>query len=157
MAQGVTKPLELEALDGFPGKAGNAIKRAHEAVTMIPSVGPPFDDMSPQAKEKWKVLQFEWNAVLKETDREFLRMYCESWAEYQKAVMMIAVEGEVTTNGAGSKVRSPWILIRDKHKDDLMKMLIQFGATPAARARVFANLAKGDALPSAGKFGGLVQ
>lgn len=152
--KGSPKPVELEALDGFPGKRGNITKDVYSRVSDLAGVGPPFEDMTDLAKEKWKVLQFEWNCFLKQTDREYLRAYCDTWADWRIAKDHLDAEGMVVMGKEGP-VRSPWTFIADKKMAEITKMLIQFGATPLARTKVFK--ADEEAKKAAGKFTGLVQ
>lgn len=140
------KTLEQKRLEGFPGKKGDCEKDAAEVSVQLPVVGAPFEDMSDEAKNQWKVLAWEWEVLLKETDREFLRLYCETWDELRKARLMIQVEGAVMVGTKGGLVQNPWCRIAADKETKMIQMLDKIGATPTARARVLTADAKNGIL-----------
>ena len=152
------KPASLERLEGYPGKGGSSNRSKKEiddqiaAEAHIGEIGPPFPDMSPKAQEKWKVLQHEWALILKASDRDFLRLYCETWCDLMEAQTMVAVLGPATLVELGSK-QNIWAVRVERCRDLLRRLLVEVGGTPSARQKV--EISKPP--EKGGKFAGLTN
>lgn len=135
------KPASLERAEGYPGKGGlrnrskAQIDAQIEAEASIPPIGAPFTDMAPRAQKKWKILGHEWAVVLKETDREFLRLYCEMWVDLMDTQVMLSALGPICNTRDGYKM-SPYAVRAGSLRAEMMRMLVQVGGTPAARQKV---------------------
>lgn len=154
------KPAELARLDGYPGKGcrkSNAdLGKQAAAADQLAPVGEPYPDMSDKAKAKWEELRRVWWILLKETDREPLRIYCETWCDLMEAQTMVLAFGAIMPTITGDSFReSPWSIKVHRYRQMLHKMLQDFGATPASRQRVELNNS-GPVDPTS-KFKGLVN
>lgn len=154
------KPMELKRLDGYPDKGGGKLgteaeRDAYfEVVDKLAPVGEPYPDMSERAKAKWYELQRDWYVLLKQTDRDQLRLYCETWANLMEAQAMVAAFGTTTTTAQGGIKAAPWAVQVNQLRDQCRRMLADFGANPAARQRV--GLGNEPEKPKT-KFGDLVN
>lgn len=108
-------------------------------------VGLPPSDMSEAAKGKWAEAADEWRAVLAESDRDALRMYCEAWAEMVNAQRRVEEDGAMILTPNGMVQKSPWMTKVEHSREFCRKMLSEFLGSPSARAR-----AEGLAEPPAG-------
>jgi P27 family predicted phage terminase small subunit len=154
-------PDEQKALMGYPGKGGGAksnaeIKASVAAGKTIGPIGDPFPDMAEPAKAKWYELSVSWSILLKATDRQALRIFCETWCDLMVAQTMTAMEGPVVPLKDGSAMReSIWANRVHKLRPLVNKMLTDFGATPSARTRV--ELVPQGPVKAESKFNGLVN
>jgi P27 family predicted phage terminase small subunit len=75
--------------------------------------------------------------VLTVMDVPMLMLYCESWSRYKKAQteMRKPGQGMVIRNAMG-KTRNPWLAILDKAHEQMLKIQLEYGMSPAARTRV---------------------
>jgi len=103
--------------------------------------------MSDAAQAKWLVAATEWRLVLTGSDRDALRMYCESWAEMENAQMRVAEDGAMILTPNGMVQKSPWLTKLEQSREFCRKMLAEFGGSPSARMRVSGN-DKTDADPA---------
>lgn len=151
------KPAAQERAEGYPGKGGSTNRSKKEideqikAESNIPDIGPPFPDMSPKAQEKWKVLEHEWALILKQSDRDFLRLYCEVWVDLMEAQTMVALLGPAALTSETKQ--NAWATRAERCRDLLRRLLIEVGATPSARQKVEIAAPK----KSGNKFEGLIN
>lgn len=85
--------------------------------------------------------------VLRQSDETALALLCLAWSDYRKAQGKIATTSEVlavyATDAAGKSAAvegefqvNPWVRLRDKAWERLVRLLPEFGLTPSARARL---------------------
>ena len=79
--------------------------------------------------------------LITKLDKVALAMLCDAWAEYINADAMIARPkeeggGYLVTTPNGYEVQSPWVAIKNKAFEKLMKAGVEFGLTPSSRNRV---------------------
>jgi P27 family predicted phage terminase small subunit len=88
--------------------------------------------------------------ILTELDAEALALLCDAYADYLEARAIVAREGltyESATESGGTMIRPrPEVDMKARAWARVEKMLSNFGATPAARAKVHAA-AEGDLDP----------
>ena len=154
-------PAELQAMLGHPDKGGGAksvaeTKAKVAAAAKLSPVGAPFDDMTEVAMAKWYSLSETWKVLLRETDREALRMLCETWVELMEAQTMMLIVGQVVPSKDGTSLtESSWSRKVGKLRPLVHKMLVEFGATPSARNRV--DISDPGPVKPSSKFDGLVN
>lgn len=91
-----------------------------------------------EAKTEWKriVSTLVSFVGLNEIDRSLLAVYCQTWAEYQRAINELAKDGEwyetQTTNGVICRLH-PMVQIRNAARDALLKYGSKLGLSPSAR------------------------
>lgn len=154
LSNGIPKPIEHEALEGYPGKRKKKVSFAQEYD--VPGIGKPYVHMRPLAKEKWIELAETWKYVLKATDREMFRQYCEIWVDMRSAEDMYYVQGHVVPTEKGGWKKSPYFQVAMDCRDRLNRMCQEFGATPAARARVAKEIDDPNSNKNKSKFKGLM-
>lgn len=95
------------------------------------------DDLSPEAAKQWdKIVKTLTDAgIMTVPDSIALALYCEAFALHQKAMAHLRSEGPVVPGEYGPKM-SPWFKVQKDTSDRMLKMLIEFGMTPASRSRL---------------------
>lgn len=74
--------------------------------------------------------------VISAADRDALVLYCRSWVEAEDAHAKILETDYIVKSPKGYPIINPWVSIRRKAEERCLKILEQFGMTPAARVRV---------------------
>jgi P27 family predicted phage terminase small subunit len=141
------KPTALRVIEGNPGK--RALNRSE------PDAGPlgaPPGDLKGIALAKWGEMARLWRLVLTAADRDQLAEYCRLEAERVQAMEKLAEEGPIAVTAGGAPVQSAWKIILNKCREDMRKIAVEFGGTPASRARV-----KSNGEPPQSKFGSLLK
>jgi P27 family predicted phage terminase small subunit len=126
-------PTALKLLRGNPGKrAINQDEPQPEAGADMP------EGLSDGASKHWPVVakQLEDARVLTKLDGAALALYCETWARWADANEKVIKLGAVVKSPSGFPIQSPYLAIANKAHDQLVKLLIEFGMTPAARTKV---------------------
>lgn len=62
--------------------------------------------------------------------------YCAAVARHERAVRMLAEEGEIITGYRGSRVRNPWMLVLSQASDEAKSLGAKFGLTPSDRSQI---------------------
>lgn len=141
------KPNRLKVIEGNPGK--------RPLNTSEPDAGPlgdPPSDLGGVSLEKWREMSRLWRLVLTAADRDQLAEYCRLEAERVEAMEKLAEEGPIATTAGGAPVQSAWKIILNKCREDMRKIAVEFGGTPASRTRV-----KSNGEPVQSKFGSLLK
>lgn len=96
------------------------------------------DDLQGEARAEWFRLSaiLSGMGVLTLAERGALVCYCRAWARMTKAAAKLEVEGEVISSPSGYQIQSPWLAIHNKALEQVVKLLAEFGLTPASRTRV---------------------
>ena len=89
--------------------------------------------------------------VLTETDGDALTAYCEAWVTWKQATQKIRQFGMVIKGKGDVPVMSPYVKIAHQALHQMRGLLVEFGMTPSARARI--RVPEGAAAP-ASKWGG---
>lgn len=141
------KPTALKLIEGNPGK-----RVLNDAEPNAGPIGDPPADLDAVALDKWREMARLWRLVLTAADRDQLAEYCRLEAERVEAMEHLAEEGPVAKTAGGAPVQSAWKIILNKCREDMRKIAVEFGGTPASRARVKSN---GEQPQS--KFGALLK
>lgn len=94
--------------------------------------------LSTEAKAEWKriVPTLVKLVGVHKIDRSLLATYCETWAEWHRAVTTLAKEGEfyeAKTKSGLIKMKHPLVGIRQAARADLVKIGAKLGLSPSAR------------------------
>lgn len=128
-------PTALKVVRGNPGKRPlNKAEPEYEKGADVP------DYLSPAAKKHWSEVYKMLNdaGVLTKVDSHVLGMYCEAFATWRDATDKVAKHGTVIKAPSGFPVQSPFLAIANKAHEQMRKLLIELGMTPASRTKVTA-------------------
>jgi P27 family predicted phage terminase small subunit len=128
------KPTKLKELEGNPGKRA-LNKKEPKAESAIP---PCPNHLTGAAKTEWNNLTKELHALklLAKVDRAALAICCTAWADYVQAVNKLKKEGSVIISDKGGMYQNPWVAIKKRSMDQVVKFYAEFGMTPSSRSRV---------------------
>jgi P27 family predicted phage terminase small subunit len=155
-------PTHLKVLRGNPGHQALRPEREpdYEAAVDIPEP-PAF--LMPVAKEEWRRIAtgLYHLGLLTLVDENPLAAYCQAYARWVTAEASLAkmAERDLLTSGlmikttGGNAIQNPLVGTANKAASDMLRYAIEFGFTPAARARIAAGAPDGSAKS---KFAGLI-
>jgi len=128
------KPSALKELEGNPGK------RAVNDQEPKPDVAIPEcpTHLNGAARTEWKRITKELHALklIAKIDRAALAICCTAWADYVKACNILRVQGEVIISDQGGLYQNPWVAIKKRSMDQVMKFYAEFGMSPSSRTRL---------------------
>jgi P27 family predicted phage terminase small subunit len=89
-------------------------------------------------RRKWVELlaELDEEGLIKAVDREALACYCEAVEELATAKKTLAEEGSTFTTEKGYVGQHPAVAIKNKAVARVRQFALEFGLTPAARARL---------------------
>ena len=126
-------PSALRILRGNPRKhALNADEPTPGALDLTPPRG-----LSTPGRAEWRRVapMLARLGILTETDAAALRAYCEAFATWQEATAGIRAAGMVEQTEFGLRA-SPYVKIANEAATQMRALLVEFGMTPSARARI---------------------
>jgi P27 family predicted phage terminase small subunit len=128
------KPTEIKKLEGNPGKRAINKKEPKPKVEMPDCP----NHLQGAAKTEWTRLVKELSALgmLAKVDRAALAMCCTAWADYVQAENKVKKEGAVIISDKGGLYQNPWVSIKARRMDQVMKFYAEFGMTPSSRSRI---------------------
>ncbi|MHB9839972.1 phage terminase small subunit P27 family [Paraburkholderia terrae] len=129
-------PTALKLVRGNPGK------RPIPAAEARPSRDVQVPDwLSPAALRHWPVIAEPLHAagLLTAIDTTALGLFCESFILWKDANDKLLKFGPVVKGAAGYPVRSPYMRIVSQQSELMLRILAEFGMTPASRTRVTAS------------------
>ena len=139
---GGRKPLAQEVKEATGAFRKNPQRKAASAPTADGQSPTPPKGMCRVAKAKWKELiaDLKRNGVLSTDTREMLVSYCTifaKWIEARKKVEEtgLAIES-VDKMGQLVITKNPYVSEMNKFRDQLNKLLPEFGLTPASRQKL---------------------
>ena len=90
------------------------------------------------AKAEWRRIANELHdaGLLKFVDRAALAAYCQAWARWMQAELLVQKIGLVVKTTNGNIIPSPAVGIANVAMRDMIKALREFGMTPSSRARL---------------------
>jgi P27 family predicted phage terminase small subunit len=128
------KPTAIKELEGNPGKRAINKKepKPESKIPVCPS------HLKGEARTEWKRLTEELDALhmISNLERAALAACCTAWADYVKACNKLEKEGEVIISEKGGLYQNPWVAIKKRSMDQVMKFYAEFGMTPSSRSRV---------------------
>lgn len=131
-------PSKVKELAGNPGK--RAInKKEPKPASRVPQCPP---HLKGDAKVEWKRVTKELHTlgILTKVDRATLTAYCMAWGDLVKAEQQIEKEGEVIVSDKGGMYQNPWVAIKKRSMDQVVKFSAEFGMTPSSRSRLKVEL-----------------
>ena len=128
------KPSALKELEGNPGKRALNTKEPKPSAD-IPTMPP---HLKGAARNEWIRITKELRALklISNIDRAALTAYCTAWGDYVRACGKLEKEGEVIVTEKGTMYQNPWVGIKNKAMEKILKISAEFGMTPSSRARV---------------------
>lgn len=131
-------PTALKVVRGNPG--GRPLNE-HEPKPPRASPEKIPDWLSPQAREHWPEVakQLADAGVLTDLDRPALAQYCEAFVIWRQAYDKVLKFGLVVKAQSGFPVQSPYLSIAKQQSERMLRILTEFGCTPASRTRVTAS------------------
>lgn len=141
-------PAKIVAIKGNPGK--RAIRKDAPG---FGAIGDAPDDLNDVARRKWAEAAQQWSIVLTASDRDALRLYCETWAEMLNAQARVEEDGAMILTPNGMVQKSPWLTKLEQSREFCRRMLAEFGGSPSSRARVSAKDQDDETDPAAKFFG----
>lgn len=132
------KPNEIKILEGNPGKRSLTIP---PPFTRTKNVPPAPSHLSPIARAEWARLAdelFNLN-LLKKVDVKSFEQYCVLYAKYRDANAKVKEQGMVIKSPNGYPMVNPYHTIAMQCGRDMMRILTEFGMTPASRTRLHAE------------------
>lgn len=128
------KPTELKELEGNPGKRRINHQEPKPDVA-IPECPPHLKGV---ARTEWTRLTDELHTLklITKIDRAALAICCTAWADYVKACNKLDKEGEVIISDQGGMYQNPWVAIKKRSMDQVMKFYAEFGMSPSSRTRI---------------------
>lgn len=128
------KPTGLKQLEGNPGKRALNKKEPKPGVK-IPAAPA---HLSADAKQEWKRVTkiLVTLQIITEADRAALTAYCMAWSDLVKAEKKLKKEGEVIISDKGGMYQNPWLAIKKRSMEQVVKFGAEFGMTPSSRSRI---------------------
>lgn len=128
---------------GYPGVQGRKPKPSTIAEKQKERRGNktiphPPEYLSDEAKECWKRLikVLKGAGLIERADADALAMYCKAYERWLEAEENIKKFGMVTESRNGFPIVSPFVSVADKSMAQMMRLLTEFGMTPASRSRI---------------------
>lgn len=130
-------PTAIHKLNGNPSHVDLEARERTEPKYKPLRAEPP-DHLTDDAKAEWhRVLPIlERAGVLTEADAPALEAYCMAYGNWKEACLMVQRFGTLTVGKNGTPEPSPWQKIQIQNYDKMLKIMVEFGMTPASRSRV---------------------
>lgn len=132
-------PPALKLITGNPGK--RPIEADPHAIEIAVPGAP--EHLNAIARAEWERVTAELlkAGLVTRLDRPALAAYCDAWAEYVHAKLMMdrpAEEGGgyMVKTPNGYEVQSPWLAVANKAFEKMLKVGVEFAMTASARNRV---------------------
>jgi P27 family predicted phage terminase small subunit len=127
------KPAALKILDGNPGK--RPIKDEPKPVPIAPDCPiwlPQF------AQEEWQRVyrQLEQLGLLTQVDGTAFEAYCMAYGQWKESHLILREKGLTFMTPNGYEQQRPEVAIANNAAKIMRGFMIEFGLTPAARARM---------------------
>lgn len=156
------KPTALRILEGNP--ANRPLPKNEPQLERAARALKPPKHLSKVAKAEWKRLYAPLHAqgLVTVGDLSAFEMYCCAYARWVEAEEQLAATSRLLKTPNGHVQANPWIAIARQQAELCKSFMIEFGMTPAARARMGAVLPDAPTSTNqepqvqAGRFTGLV-
>lgn len=136
------KPSELKKLEGTY-RADRAARNEPKPRVTIPTA-PSW--LTAEGKKEYRrtAKLLLGMRVLTEADMVALAAYAHEFDEWRSACAVLALEGKVITSEKGGKYLHPMWGVANTHFKNMLKLLQEFGLTPASRSRIEAQPVEED-------------
>ena len=150
MGTRATRPAKSAAvhqLRGNPGKHGSIDSKAAGEVHAEVALPPAPSYLLPLAKKEWKRVgkELKENGLVSRLDIQMLAAYCQSyakWREVEEQLAKLGPDAYMVETPNGFLQPNPLLRTCGQLQEQMRKFAIEFGLTPAARARVRPSQAK---------------
>ena len=135
-------PTQLKIVSGNPGRrALNKNEPKPKTATKRAPAG-----LSKAALKHWHTVAKHLTEarILTELDKPALILYCEAWARWRDATDEVQKRGMLVKAPSGYPMQNPYLAIANKAFEQMQKMLVEFGMTPASRSRIQVEPEQGD-------------
>lgn len=159
-----SKPTALKMLEG--GRGHRPLDLDAEPKFSIPADMPePPGVLDDYAREEWDRIAPELygNGLLTVADASGLGAYCQAYSTWRTASEQFAVDrqdnaaarskGLIVITKQGNRIQNPLLGIVNKARADMVKLGLEFGLTPSARASL-QGAKRGDEDPTEKKYFG---
>ena len=130
------KPSRVKVLTGNPGKRPlNAREPMPEAkVPDCPA------ELGPVTRQEWDRLASELGKLrlLTVLDRSILAAYCHAYGQWAEAIEAVQKYGTMVKSPSGYPQQSPYVAVANRQAEIMMRIVSEFGFTPASRSRISA-------------------
>ena len=129
------KPVELEKLQGCPGRRPLKEVKKTEAVT---SKYPAPDYLPPEGKKEWEkiITAYEKIEMITITDLSILALWCDTWAKWlENEREYVKEKRKKEYDGKLQRMRLLHITAKDLRKD-LMSLACKFGFSPVDKMKL---------------------
>lgn len=76
--------------------------------------------------------------LMTEGDRDVCALFCDAWSQYLEMRTIVARDGSISQTDAGNLILHPAAIQEGRLRKDCLRLLIELGLTPSARAKVAA-------------------
>jgi len=131
-------PSAIKRLRGNPGRRP-LNEREPKPRPIIP---PCPKHLEGEARTEWRRATRRLAAcgVLSELDGAGLALLCTAWGRWVQAEQEIRKYGPIVkAPKTGVPMQNPWLSVANKAMEQMMKVLPEFGMTPASRSRIHAE------------------
>lgn len=128
-------------------RANRHDKDEPDLTAKIPPCPKTLDD---EEKKTWRwfAKQLKGLNTLTTVDQAVMTLLCRSWVIGEDAHEKIKEQGMVVNAPSGYPVQNPYLSIMNKAHEQVKSILVEIGATPAARRRVSSVAPKPKANPN---------
>lgn len=138
-------PSNVHVLRGNPG----GLSKAQLTDDVIPDVEIPTcpAHLSAEARTEWKRItpELEKLGLISQIDRAALAVYCQAygrWVHAERTLKELGDAGFIEETPSGYRQIGVWLQISNRAVSQMKAMMVEFGMTPSARARVCAGAKK---------------
>lgn len=127
-------PTAMKRAAGNPGKRALNEREPQPALRLPP----PPTWLSKTAKSEYRRVGklLLGLGVMTEIDRVALAAYAVAYARWVTAEEQVAKLGEIVKSPNGHPIQNPHRSLANRAMDDMRRLLLEFGMTPASRTRV---------------------
>lgn len=134
------KPTALKELEGNPGN--RQLPKNEPKIDKAPKTAQPPKHLSKDAKAEWRRLYPVLRAcgLISIADLTAFGIYCQLYGRWVDAERQIGDTASLLKTPNGHVQSNPWITISRQTAELMKSYMIEFGMTPAARARIGSSL-----------------
>ena len=95
-------------------------------------------DLSPKAREEWDRILSELPQIIeiKNIDRTMLTLFCEAFAQWCEAMVVIRKFGPVMKSPSGYLIQSPYVAVANQAAGVMERIGADFGLSPGTRSKL---------------------
>jgi P27 family predicted phage terminase small subunit len=134
-------PTALKLLHGNPGKRG--LPKHEPKPPLVEGSLPAPRHLSRDAAAEWRRMLplLRSMRVLTDADLVMVAALCSLVGDFAMAERHLRREGLVIVGRDGNEVRSPWLFVKTKAIEQIIRISTEFGLTPASRTRIVGSAA----------------